>query len=376
MKKRLQSFALLIVGLTLLVINDVKAENGLVVDVNGKVGIGTTSPGEKLHVHEDENKNAVFKISSNDPTRSSSFRAFNDNNQSVYFTTFGSAASGTFFGLGVAGLPTLYTQNSALAIGTNDSYDLTLGTNNRGRLTISGPGNVGIGTTNQFGSGLGVLSLGNAVQIPSGTPTGAALFYVSGGEMFVKDAGGNVTQISPHPASEIEELADREDPYPHFEKSTNMLIGKEIVIDKGKAFRLLQTLFPKEKFIWYRDVPKAGMTEERREAWKKDWKTKNTREEEIARDRAFTLLNVEVENKTRVIGEKVSYDLEGRDVVEVKSPVYAKKTEQRWELGEGVTFDTETGRFFRQVIPTDAEAETAAQQHYDLELAKWVRDRM
>ena len=49
--------------------------------------------------------------------------------------------------------------------------------------------------------------------------------------------------------NEIEELADPNDPYPLFHKSSINLIGKELVIDRGKAFRLIQTLFPDEQYI-------------------------------------------------------------------------------------------------------------------------------
>lgn len=63
-------------------------------------------------------------------------------------------------------------------------------------------GNVGIGTTDQFGGGAGVLSLHNAATNPSGTLTNAALFFVKNvsgtSEMFVMDGAGNQTQISPH----------------------------------------------------------------------------------------------------------------------------------------------------------------------------------
>ncbi len=59
-------------------------------------------------------------------------------------------------------------------------------------------GSFGIGTTNQFGGGVGILSLGNAHTNPSSALTNAAALFASGGEMFVYDAAGNATLISPH----------------------------------------------------------------------------------------------------------------------------------------------------------------------------------
>jgi hypothetical protein len=81
----------------------------------------------------------------------------------------------------------------AIGLGAN-----TVVLGNSSIITTALKGNVGIGTTNQFGSGAGVLSLGNATTNPTTTLTNAALLYASGGEMYVYDAAGNATQISPH----------------------------------------------------------------------------------------------------------------------------------------------------------------------------------
>jgi hypothetical protein len=59
-------------------------------------------------------------------------------------------------------------------------------------------GSLGIGTTDQFGGGVGILSLGNAHTIPSSALTNAAALFASGGEMYAYDALGNATLISPH----------------------------------------------------------------------------------------------------------------------------------------------------------------------------------
>jgi hypothetical protein len=57
--------------------------------------------------------------------------------------------------------------------------------------------NVGINTKGYAG-GVGVLAIGNAATNPVGGEANTAIFYVSGGEMFVHDSAGNNTPLSPH----------------------------------------------------------------------------------------------------------------------------------------------------------------------------------
>ena len=160
--------------------------------------------------------------------------------------------------------------------------------------TVITSGNLGIGTT-AFGSGAT-----NVVMLANGSPSSgvqdAAFIYAGGGEMFAGDQDGNTSQISPHPSEDIEALADPKDPYPLFEKCSNRYIGKEIVVDKGKAFRLLQTLFPDEEFIWYREVPRVDPVTAQREWWKRKWIRENTREVEITKSEAFETVTVDVED--------------------------------------------------------------------------------
>ena len=82
-----------------------------------------------------------------------------------------------------------------------------------------------------------------------------------------------------------------------------------------------------------------------------------------------------VEDRSQVVGEKVTYTLEGREVIEVRNPEYAKKIEQKWQLKEGVRFDTETGRFFQTVVPVGSEAEAAIPKDSGPGLSKWIKDR-
>jgi hypothetical protein len=80
--------------------------------------------------------------------------------------------------------------------------------------------------------------------------------------------------------------------------------------------------------------------------------------------------------ESQVVGEKIGYGLKGKDVIEVRTPVYAKRTEQEWHLKAGVRFDTETGRFFLKKVPTEQEVEAAARSQFNVGLPQWVKDRM
>lgn len=338
--------------------------DGIVVDSNGNVGIGTTTPSEKLHV-----KGGDIGL---------------DEYQTLNWVGFPylrhEASNNLSIGKKVGSArPWIRFMNQQMRF--YDGRKMVIEINEDGPLdlspatdTVITSGNLGIGTTN-FGSGAtNVVMLGNGS--PSSGVQDAAFIYAGGGVMWVGDQDGDTNLITPHPSEDIETLADPKDPYPLFEKCSNRYIGKEIVVDKGKAFRLLQTLFPDEEFIWYREVPRVDPVAAQREWWKRKWIRENTREVEITKSEAFETVTVDVEDKTSIVGEQVRYRLEGEDVIEVRKPVYAKRTIEKRELREGVRFCTETGRFFETVVPTEQEAEVAAGTEFEAELSQWVWDRM
>jgi hypothetical protein len=57
-------------------------------------------------------------------------------------------------------------------------------------------GSVGVGTLNEFGSGDGVLGIGNATTPPPLTPTGGGVMFVEGGALKYKGSSGTVTTIA------------------------------------------------------------------------------------------------------------------------------------------------------------------------------------
>lgn len=58
-------------------------------------------------------------------------------------------------------------------------------------------GNVGIRTTDQFGSGVGVIGIANATTVPTTNPTGGGVLYAYNGALYWRGSSGTVTQIAP-----------------------------------------------------------------------------------------------------------------------------------------------------------------------------------
>jgi hypothetical protein len=69
-----------------------------------------------------------------------------------------------------------------------------VGSNERMRITTSG--NVGIGTSDQFGSGTLVVGLANASANPSTNPTGGGVLYADAGALKWRGSSGTVTTIA------------------------------------------------------------------------------------------------------------------------------------------------------------------------------------
>ena len=56
--------------------------------------------------------------------------------------------------------------------------------------------NLGFGTTNQFGSGVGVIGIANATTVPTTDPTAAGVLYVEAGALKYRGSSGTVTTIA------------------------------------------------------------------------------------------------------------------------------------------------------------------------------------
>lgn len=58
-------------------------------------------------------------------------------------------------------------------------------------------GNVGFGTTSQFGGGEGVIAIANASVVPTVNPAGGGILYVHGGALKYRGPSGEITTIAP-----------------------------------------------------------------------------------------------------------------------------------------------------------------------------------
>ena len=106
----------------------------------GKVGIGTSSPTEKLHVFENVDANTLAMVeNSNTGTSAAAFLRTKSDNGFTQISTHSSGRTITRFGQTLAGRgEILHADGNGLLIGTLQADDLILGTNNANRLQING----------------------------------------------------------------------------------------------------------------------------------------------------------------------------------------------------------------------------------------------
>lgn len=114
--------------------------------VDGKVGIGTSTPNEKLVVNGD------YARIMNKGVTNSAYNALhvqNSDSDGVEMVAYGRAASGSYLGQDRAGAA-FYgaSPNSCLGVGTRNSTPLAIATSDTERMRITSSGDVGIGTTN------------------------------------------------------------------------------------------------------------------------------------------------------------------------------------------------------------------------------------
>ena len=146
-----------------------------------KVGIGTTSPNQKLHI-EDASSNARINLVSS---------AAHD--------------SAILFG------DTVDSVEAGILYRPAEQKLFIRGYNNLDRMTIDSDGNVGIGTTSFGTNASGVIGIGNATA-PTSSPTNMVQLYAedvtASSELRVRDEAGNVTTLSPHAKDAPDSLYD------------------------------------------------------------------------------------------------------------------------------------------------------------------------
>jgi hypothetical protein len=114
----------------------------------GNVGIGTTSPGQRLSVFQDTNGDARLTLSN--PNTGVSARTFlytvTTGNRYVGMLAYGANATGTTVGLSNASLGILEAGGDISNFLINSTNPMVFGVNGSERMRITSSGNVGIGT--------------------------------------------------------------------------------------------------------------------------------------------------------------------------------------------------------------------------------------
>ena len=123
-----------------------------------------------------------------------------------------------------------YDNNQAIMQGNGGSGGFRIDTfGNNSASYASGPIKL-VGSYVEIDSGDKYVEFKNRSGDPS-TPSGAAIQYAKGGEMFVKDASGNVTQISPH---------NDQGEWEYFSRNTET--GKTVKVNMEKMIRKLEQI--------------------------------------------------------------------------------------------------------------------------------------
>jgi len=124
-------------------------DNSLFVAANGNLGLGTATPGAKLHLFDNTDVFTVLTMenSSTGENAVASLHAVS-NSASALLQAQGSGRTISHFGQAVASwTELLQVAGNGLIIGTIPNTPLILGTNNVNRVQVTASGDVGIGTT-------------------------------------------------------------------------------------------------------------------------------------------------------------------------------------------------------------------------------------
>lgn len=323
----------------------------LVVAATGRVGFNIAVPNYAVHVNVDSVGAVYVQLTNTD--------------------TGTGAGDGSLFGI---------SDQEDFLIWNQEAHSILLATSGVQRVHVDLGGDVGVGSTViPTANGGKVLFFGdNAAQPTMDTNTaGIYGFDPTTGTvgMYAVDEADNDTALTPHVFKLFQ--PDKAEPYPWSYYSRNKMIGKEINVDMTGAVRAIEELSGK-KFIHYADIPKVpkDIVGGKRRAWKSRWIKENTIEIRVLKDEAVE--QVEVEVATKEIAEyDTKWQLEDDgDLHYYKIPIYAKTTELKWQIKEGIRLDVENGYFYKTVIPSDKEAEIAANNGFSCKVPAWLAERM
>ncbi|NTV44556.1 MAG: tail fiber domain-containing protein [Candidatus Yonathbacteria bacterium] len=113
---------------------------------NGYVGVGTTSPIDKLDIIAPTYSSGGMRVSGTNGSTSPRNRLENDLGYYLDTRVDGSAVAGNFLGVARANAAQIFS-SGLLVVGTQNANDFVLSSNNTERMRITSDGNVGIGTT-------------------------------------------------------------------------------------------------------------------------------------------------------------------------------------------------------------------------------------
>ncbi len=168
---------------------------GIYVDSDGNVGIGTASPLSKLSIGASGYADATL---------------YSLNTLSIGYGIYIENATS---GIGI--------YSEAASGGYSGYFD--------GPFYVGG--NIGLGTTD-FGGGDGIIAIHNALTNPTATLSNAAALYASGGELWAYDVSGNTTQLSPHDSESGEWVF----------YSKNTITGRVVKINMEKLVKKIEEI--------------------------------------------------------------------------------------------------------------------------------------
>jgi hypothetical protein len=223
-------------------------------------------------------------------------------------------------------------------------------------LVILSGGNVIIGETTSS-NGAKTLEFGSGTTPTTFPNPGFVSLIVSGvSEMFAFDRAGNLTQLSSHNPITGE----------WWNNSFNVYTGK------GKR------VYADGRVVEY-TVDKVNPEEAYRAQWVKNYMDKSGTSVYVPEQEAFETVMKEIEVDSGLTKVETRWELtsdrELRKVARVKR-IKVKKKVSKKVLKEGLMVEPDTGKIYKMIKPTKAEALLAAKKHFKFDwsgLPKFVR---